>query len=314
MRWGLDWAVAGIAGALFARIALDILRKSGAGGMTPLVYSVLTLTAIALLQFIVLRRHGARATIWLAAAAAVWTIERAGQWLITGGLTPGPAAPPLSRTMALSLTAGTALLEGLVLAWIVLRRVPAPEALAQRGARPGWRWVEWTAGGALALVTVMGAAGLVENVFRESERATATAARPLLAVVAGLNIGGLQWLLLRRQLARPAAWLVASMAALAVPALALPMMGMFGGSVWLWMMSVPGGLAALGAWFGFCQWLVLRRHVTGALLWIPATAAAWACHYFTLPPTALSPETVGAAAGAVLAAAIQTGGSANSRN
>lgn len=313
VRWGLEWAVAGIASGVFVRAGFDILSMIGVtpGGATVLLYMLAIAATVAFLQLIVLRRHGARAAPWLAAAAAVWAIERAAQWLISGDAVPGPSTSPMSRPLALSLTAATALVQGLVLARFVLR----PPAGPRRAAGSGWVLVEWTAAGAVAVLLVIGSAGLIETALRDRPRIGLTLGRPLFAVVAGLVIGGLQWLLLRRHLALPRAWMVASGSAHGAPALAsalaawtpasrVPEAALFTSFAWVMLLSEWWGLAAIGAWLGFWQWLVLRRHARRAFIWIPATAAAWSLFRLTDLPIYVSSVMLGVAAGAIMAAAV----------
>ena len=304
--WGCEWAVAGIAGAVAGRAVMDVLRITGVdfGAMSTLVYSMSGVTAVIVLQFLVLRRHGARAAAWIAAAVAGWAIERGAQWLVTGGLMAW-------QTATLSATAATALLEGLVLAWVVLPPVLAASTSARRSVGPGWHWLEWAASGAIAALTVMGTVGLLDAASRGSSRTGFTISLLLLSALAGLVIGGIQWLLLRGRVALRVTWMIVSVAALTVPFLLIrgaasvddQELAMFVWASSLLLLSTPGGLAVVGAWFGFCQWLVLRRHAERAFLWIPASAIALLfCHLMTYR-FRFSYAIGGAVAGAILACA-----------
>jgi hypothetical protein len=325
VRWGREWAFAGIAGAIFVAAALGVARTWWINAGTVSLFVTLSAAAIILLQALVLRRHSARVVPWIAAAAAVWAIERAAQWLVTGSLFPGPGAPPPSYAVRVLVTGITALLEAAVLAWVVLAPRVRGEARADWSATSSrWLWLEWTASAPLALLTILGVAALISGTVGGGLETIVT--RWLIAAVAGLAIGGAQWLVLRGRLTLPPAWLAVSAAALAVPTLPVPapIIATLIGFAWTMAMFYPLGTAVAGAWFGFCQWLVLRRYAPRAILWIPATSIAWAMVHLRGYPASLSPEAVGLAAGAISGLAVlaiippadsrQTGGSAKSPN
>ena len=87
-------------------------------------------------------------------------------------------------------------------------------------------------------------------------------------IVLGTSIGGMQWLVLRRQVSWAGWWLVANIAGWTVGALVnLPLnlaLGLF-----------PGWLVGLVV-AGMFQWLVLRRHISRAGWWLLASFVAWA--------------------------------------
>ena len=85
----------------------------------------------------------------------------------------------------------------------------------------------------------------------------------VVVVVGGFVLGALQWLVLRRQVARAGWWVVASIAAMAV--VGVLVVALDEGAV------VAGG----GLVVGVLQWLVLRRQVALAGWWVPASAVGW---------------------------------------
>ena len=85
----------------------------------------------------------------------------------------------------------------------------------------------------------------------------------IVVVVGGIVVGVLQWLVLRRQVARAGWWVVASIAAMAV--VGVLVVALDEGAV------VAGGGLVVGA----LQWLVLRRQVARAGWWVPASGVGW---------------------------------------
>jgi len=92
----------------------------------------------------------------------------------------------------------------------------------------------------------------------------------------GLLIGVLQYLLLRRYLPRMVWWIPATVLGWALPLLLglasvgwLPALAM--DPVW----SGALGFALIGASIGVCQWLVLRRRIHRATLWVLASILGW---------------------------------------
>ncbi len=131
--------------------------------------------------------------------------------------------------------------------------------------RVGWRiWLGWvlasTAGGAVTMA-VTGA--LVRG---GSPNASAVAA------VFGSLIGALpgitQWLVLRRQIPQAHMWVLASaMGGIVVGVLGFAMGEAVGG---------PVGGSVIGASLGIMQWLVLRRLISRAYVWVPASIVGFA--------------------------------------
>jgi hypothetical protein len=106
----------------------------------------------------------------------------------------------------------------------------------------------------------------------------------------GLVLGSLQWLALRRRFRRLRAshWIgaTAAMAALGwflgmLPVTLSEPAPAGAQAAWeppmvLILAGAAGFGAAIGAAFGFAQWLVLRQHAHGATRWIAANALGWA--------------------------------------
>ena len=90
--------------------------------------------------------------------------------------------------------------------------------------------------------------------------------------VIGVCVGIVQSIALRGRVKHTGWWIVASVVGFAVgkfaaDAIAASIAGAVGFAL---------GGAAIGAALGAAQWLVLRRQVVQAGLWVPATALAWA--------------------------------------
>ena len=126
------------------------------------------------------------------------------------------------------------------------------------GERPrdvGWRlWLWWV----LASVVGWGVGGVVLGpVFGVVEPAFGLlVGGAAVGAIGGAVLGVLQWLVLRRQLARAGWWIVASTVGWAVGGAAFGLVG--------------------GAVAGFLQWLVLRRRLARAGWWIAASTVGWA--------------------------------------
>lgn len=302
--WRREWSFATLTGDIFASTASDLPRSpllapglqfSFAG------YVILSAVIVTALRWIVLRKHTARAHWWPAAGAAVWAISRAGQWLAFGTPFPRSTGNPMFR---LAIVGVASLVEAACLTWIVAGA--RDDAGSGRHADRGWLVIEWIAGGAMSVLVIMGVAGVIEIIFRQRPAAAAVLARPVFAGFTGLVIGATQRMLLRARFAVTWHLIPVSVAALAGPSLGIliPLIGAFVFYGWLFAVQTPGGLAVLGAWFGFCQWLVLRRSVSRSSAWIPATALAWASMHLRGWPASLSYTTTGATAGAIFGAAM----------
>lgn len=90
--------------------------------------------------------------------------------------------------------------------------------------------------------------------------------------VIGICVGILQSIALRGRVKHTGWWIMASVVGFAVGKLAADAIA---GSVAGALGFALGGVA-IGVALGAAQWLVLRRQVAQAGLWVPATALAWA--------------------------------------
>ena len=93
----------------------------------------------------------------------------------------------------------------------------------------------------------------------------------------GLLIGVLQYLLLRRYLPRMVWWIPATFLGWALPLILLGLASVG----WLPALAIDPvwsgalGFALIGASIGVCQWLVLRRRIHRAALWVLASILGW---------------------------------------
>jgi hypothetical protein len=103
--------------------------------------------------------------------------------------------------------------------------------------------------------------------------------------VAGLVIGVAQWLALRR-IGADVRWIAATAVGLAV--------GLGLGYAILGYGDTVGDLALIGAvsglGIGAAQWWLLRGLVEGSLVWIPATAVAWALGWTVTTAIGVDPD------------------------
>ena len=130
----------------------------------------------------------------------------------------------------------------------------------------GWRF--WGAWGLAFLGFPLGglaAIGLVGGVESVLDGAIAGAA-------CGAVLGMVQWLVLRRRLSLPRSWIVATSLGMA-GGLALTL-ALFGSSTAGSVLLLRG--VSTGLLIGLAQWVVLRRSVPRAWVWIPTVAAGWA--------------------------------------
>ena len=119
----------------------------------------------------------------------------------------------------------------------------------------GWRvWLWWV----LASVVGWGVGGVVLGpVFGVVEPAFGLlVASAAVGAIGGAALGALQWLVLRRQLARAGWWIAASTVGWAVGGAAFGLVG--------------------GAVAGCLQWLVLRRQLARSGWWIAVSTIGWA--------------------------------------
>ncbi len=138
--------------------------------------------------------------------------------------------------------------------------------------RPGWRvWFLWLLAGALGW-----GVGVYWGWFADGEPTTLQSiptnipAAYLGVVVGGTLLGVLQWLVLRRYVARAGRWVFASLGAAAVVAVVILGVGAFNADLG-WVV----GVSAFGPVAGLLQWTVLRRQIPSASWWVAASSAGW---------------------------------------
>lgn len=328
LDWGREWAFATAAGSVLASVVMTVFEllphhiRAGIPGQAYMwMFTIAGVSSTLLLQWLVLRRHAPSAVIWPAVGAVVWIARRALDVALAGSW-DFSAFPRLSTTMALSLSAATALIEAFALMWILSRERTREEVPPFAVANKGWLWLEWSISAAIGLPLIMGVLGWSDVMFVDRPWQGAVYGRPASAAFAGLVIGGTQRWLLREWLPLPRKWVAISVAALAVPALgifaisaaalAVPALGIFIPIVnefvfWGWVMTfqMPLGMAIAGTWFGACQWFVLRNHGRRALVWVPATAIAWGISQTKDPaPGSEALQTIGFFAGLISSVAL----------
>jgi hypothetical protein len=130
----------------------------------------------------------------------------------------------------------------------------------------GWRfWGGWGLaflGFPLGGLAAIGLVGGVESVLDGAIGGAAC----------GVVLGTVQWLALRRRLSLPRSWIVATSLGMA-GGLALTM-ALFGTSTAGSVLLLRA--ASTGLLIGLAQWVVLRRSVPRAWVWVPTVAAGWA--------------------------------------
>jgi hypothetical protein len=217
----------------------------------------------------VLRAHVRRASIWFAAVAATIASTFLLRWLMTGIAMPVALPDRLWARLAIPVTA--ALIQGLCFSWLLTSRRPDEVPLR---SKPAWFVVEWTIAASLAMLIVMSVWTVMGRGAGPRLQMRLVSLMPLLA---GVVIGTLQWMLLRRRLPLGWSWVAVSAASMGAPALGMlvPAVMMYAVQLWFVTLTTPFGFAFIGAWMGLAQWLVLRRHVAFALFWVPASALAW---------------------------------------
>jgi hypothetical protein len=150
---------------------------------------------------------------------------------------------------------------------IVARLAMAPQR------RLGWRfWFLWLMAGAVGwgLGVAWGSFAEPDDLNMLQSSPTIIWAGYLGVAVGGILIGVLQWLVLRRQLARAGRWVLASLGAAAIVGVVVFGVGMFNADVgWV------GGAGLFGTAVGVLQWLVLRRQVARAGWWVLASTVGW---------------------------------------
>lgn len=135
--------------------------------------------------------------------------------------------------------------------------------------RPGWRvWFLWLMAAAYGWGTAVEVTGLGELTLRSSP--PRILASYLGVAVAGILVGVLQWLMLRRKVARAGRWVLASLGAAAVFGIVVFSVGMVNAD-----MAWVAGTGLIGTVAGVLQWLVLKRQVQRAGWWVLASTVGW---------------------------------------
>ena len=299
LTWARDWFVAALGGLVISSAIASLLRSPVALLIVPIPAVVLMIVpevVVAALQWYVLRAHVRRAAMWWAVAGLTTVTTLALRWTITHSFFP--SVLPQNPALRFAIPAAAALVQAIGLAWILTDRREDARALR---SRPVWFVIEWTTGAGVAVLAIFAAASLVAHGFGRGPRPSAYMQFFVLPALAGLVIGAMQWWLLRRRLPVGLGWIVASTAAMAVPAAGIlePALAPYIGRFWLIAMTTPGAFAIIGAWMGLAQWVVLRQHVSGALVWVPASALGWCAWMLRQPSAGLDSLTVGVAAGLV---------------
>ncbi len=128
-------------------------------------------------------------------------------------------------------------------------------------------------------------------------------------VMTAAAVGVMQWLVLRRAVSGAGWWVLASTVGYTVGVAAAAVLGILLVH-WLepprpWVVSIVGGAvgeAMKGAAVGVMQWLVLRRAVSGAGWWVPASIVGWAMGQAA--HGAIGLPAVGAVSGAITGIAL----------
>ena len=131
--------------------------------------------------------------------------------------------------------------------------------------RVGWRiWLGWM----LACVASAAVALTVTGAMVSAGRLNAAVVWAVFGLVIGASLGITQWLVLRRQIPQAHMWVLASaMGGIAVGVLGFVMGEAVGG---------PVGGSVIGAALGIMQWLVLRRLISRAYVWVLASIVGFA--------------------------------------
>ena len=138
-------------------------------------------------------------------------------------------------------------------------------AMKLQYALPGWRtWLQWVLANAVAGAVALSATG---SLIREGSL-DATVVVAVFGAVIGITLGTAQWFVLRRRIPQAYLWLLASIAGGAVLAASGFAMGEAVGG--------PLGGSVIGAALGTAQWLVLRRRISRAYLYLGASIIGFA--------------------------------------
>lgn len=135
--------------------------------------------------------------------------------------------------------------------------------------RPGWRvWFLWLMAAAYGWGTAVEVTRLGELSLQSSPPRILAAYWGVTA--AGILVGVLQWLVLRKKVARSGWWVLTSFGAAAVFGILVFGIGTVNADVgWI------AGTGLFGTVAGVLQWLVLKRQIQGAGWWVLASTVGW---------------------------------------
>jgi hypothetical protein len=300
VAWRTEWFVASVAGAATTTALFDLMRSASLARVpfsSPLVYMLVSYSAVAVFQWCVLRRHVHRHPMWFVAVTAAVGVTFGLRWVLHGTILPN-LLPAGGYRIAIAVAA--AIVEGAFLAWLLSS--PRERSLPALRSTRTWTVVEWAKASGMALLVVIAATRLVGALLTSRQGTDFFVLSFVLPAIAGLVVGTTQWLLLRDRLPITRFWIVLSAAALTVPVLGIFVPGL---QIYAWYFTVlaariTGAFTMIGAWLGLVQWVVLRHHVARSFVWVPATALAFSAGHLHLMSSYISSVTIGVLAGTVL--------------
>jgi hypothetical protein len=178
--------------------------------------------------------------------------------------------------------------------------------------RAGWGfWLRWVAASTVGFALGATAIGTVGRMISDETPAFIGASvLPVTVVVVAALPGFLHWLILRRWFPRAGWWVVASgvgsLLAYVVTGWGLGVADTRGETTFA-RFAVPASLAVAGAAVGTLQWVVLRRWVSRAGRWVPASSISWVLATFLYMSLTRGNDvhlTLGGAASGALSGAI----------
>ena len=199
---------------------------------------------------------------------------------------PNPAALTVAATALLGLLDESiqAILPGRFFDWIdvgfnafagfiVIAARLAQAPASRPDGKPGWRlWFLWSVVGAFVWGWSMDPTS-----FGKPRPVVISESLPVINIpefagvaAGGAVIGVFQWLMLRRYIGGSIRWLLASLVGLFLAAQIVGRVREFDADLGLIL-----GVALYGLLAGILQWLVLRRQVPRAGLWVPTSALSW---------------------------------------
>lgn len=149
----------------------------------------------------------------------------------------------------------------------------AQEPVSRPDGKPGWRlWFLWSVVGAFVWGWSMDPTS-----FGEPRPVVILDSLPIINIpeyasvaAGGAVVGVFQWLMLQRYIGGSIRWLLASLVGIFLAAQVVGRVRVLDADLGLIL-----GVCLYGLMVGVMQWLVLRRQVPRAGLWIPASAVSW---------------------------------------